>query len=282
MKRKIFLIILILVFAGTGCIAGCNIYRILREYHTGEQTYDMAAQYVSPPGEETVPTEPEAVQPKETEEPAQAPETEPEADSESETEPEEAPTEPVPFPVVDFEALQEINPDVVAWITIEGTKIHYPVVQGTDNDHYLAWAFDGTENSAGSILIDHRNEPDFSDQNTVIYGHNMNNGTMFADISKFRTQSYYEEHPNILIMTPEGNYLYEIVAGYVSKKNGSAWQMSFSSDEIAHEWIQEAISKSYFVSGTVPEPGDHYLTLSTCSYEFKDARFVLVAVRRWP
>lgn len=239
----------------------------------GEETYNLTHQYFAVPTDETISKEtspriesiPEATEP---------------LDEITVIQTATEPSEAILFPTVDFDSLREINPDVIAWIYIEGTGINYPIVQGEDNEHYLSVLIDGTRNSAGSIFMDYRNEADFSDQNTVIYGHNMRNGSMFAGISNYRTQEYYDAHPDILVMTPDGNYLYEIVAGYVAEKGSAAWQMSFSSDELALEWIQESVSKSYFESSVIPELGDIYMTLSTCSYEFNGARFVLVAVRR--
>jgi len=267
---------MILLFAGTACVAGYKIYDILHEYHAGEETYNRMAQYVTPSVTASVLPEPDIMLTERQEEPS---EEDPGLEKPEEV-PEEEPTEPVLFPVVDFASLRQINSDVIAWISIENTKVNYPIVQGTDNDHYLSWTVDGKKNSAGSIFIDYRNEPDFSDQNTVIYGHNMSNGTMFANIRNYRTQEYYENHPNILIITPDENHLYEVVAGFVTQTDGPAWQISFSSEELTLEWIREAISKSYFASNIVPELGDTYITLSTCTYEFDNARFVLVAVRR--
>lgn len=100
---------------------------------------------------------------------------------------------------IDFEELQKINPDIVAWIRIEGLGIDYPVVQGEDNEHYLHYTFRGEANVAGSIFLDYRNKADFSDSKIILYGHNMKNGTMFGSLKKYQDESVFQENQIITI-----------------------------------------------------------------------------------
>ena len=87
-------------------------------------------------------------------------------------------------PQVDFNGLKAINPEVIGWIQIEGTSISYPIMKGKDNDYYLKHTFEGNYNAAGSIFIDYTNNSNFEDCNTIIYGHNMKNGSMFGLLRK--------------------------------------------------------------------------------------------------
>lgn len=261
MKRRVLLILLCVVFLTIAGVSGVRLYRQWQEYQTGEASYEALTQYVHV--EETLPTEPTAATPEPTETSADIPE--PEAD-------------PTVWPEVDFEALQAVNPDVVAWIYMEGTSINYPVVQGTDNSYYLNHLFDGTYNNAGCIFMDYRNERDLSGRNTVFYGHRMQSKAMFAPIAEYQNQSFYDEHPVCLVMTPNGNYKLEFFAGYVTDLNSQAWKLEFESDEEYAQWLEEAMAKSTFRSPVQPTAQDRVVTFSTCTYEYNDARYVLVGV----
>ena len=92
----------------------------------------------------------------------------------------------------DFTKLVELNDQSVGWITIDGTAIDYPVVQGDDNSYYLTHDFNNSSSIQGSIFMDYRNQPDFSDWNNIVYGHNMDNGSMFGALVKYRKQAFYE------------------------------------------------------------------------------------------
>ena len=200
------------------------------------------------------------------------------------SEPEELPqqqqeeTEPVsadPWPEVDFDTLQSINPDVIGWLYGPDTGVNYPVVQGDDNAFYLTHLYDRSANSAGSLFLDYRAGALAGSRHWVIYGHYMNNGTMFADLLKYKEQSYYEEHPEFFLILPEGRYRVELFSGYVAEVKADAWRMSFSGEEDYQAWLAARKSASCFESSVQPGPEDQVLTLSTCSYEFSNARFVL-------
>lgn len=110
-------------------------------------------------------------------------------------------------PVVDFDSLQAINPDVVAWIYVPGTSINYPVVQGDDNSTYLNKLFDGTSNSSGSIFLDADDTaPGMVDMQTTLYGHHMNNRTMFYEIDDTTDQSAFDQIEVVYYITPETTY----------------------------------------------------------------------------
>lgn len=181
------------------------------------------------------------------------------------------------LPQVDFAALQAINPDIVGWILIEGTDINYPVVQGADNQYYLRHLFTGEYNASGCIFLDSRNTPGFSDQHSIFYGHHMDNGTMFNGLMNYKEQAFYDAHPHALLLTPDRDYSIDFFAGYVANVKANAWQVNFGLEEFA-VWLREAKGKSLFQSEIEPIAESKVLTLSTCSYEFDNARFVLHGV----
>lgn len=190
-------------------------------------------------------------------------------------------TEPVSdilWPEVDFDALAVINPDIVGWLYCEDTVINYPIVQGNDDSFYLKHLFDGTYNDNGCLFLDSRGSDDFSDRHSIIYGHHMRNRTMFSSLEGYKEQAYYDEHPQLLLVTPDANYVVEIIAGYVANVQDDAWMTGFANDLEFEEWISAAIDKSKFESDVRPLPTDRILTLSTCSYEFNNARFVVLSM----
>lgn len=164
----------------------------------------------------------------------------------------------------------------IGWIYCEGTPINYPVVQTDDNSYYLKHLFDGTYNNAGCIFLDMMNSPDFTDSNSILYGHNMKNGTMFASLNNYKEQEYYDTYPEILLVTENQNYRIELFAAYDAAVEEQAWDISFSTREEFRQWLDGAVQRSYFSSETVPQPTDRVITFSTCSYEFDNARFVLL------
>lgn len=263
------LILLSLAFLGVAIFSGYKVISILREYDEGEKTYEALQQHIQLPAPTAPPAQNEKPQPD---------------DSPSATFPKDPDgltpeTEPFVSPV-DFEALWEINPDVVGWIYIEGTNINYPIVQGETNNTYLHHLINGKYNASGSIFMDFRNNPDYTDRNTVLYGHHMGDGSMFAHITKYQRQSYYEAHPTGYLFTPERTYELIFFSGYVTDMRGNAWQMTFPSAQDYAQWLQDTASRSLFSCGILPTVSDQVLTLSTCTYEYDGARFVLSAIMR--
>lgn len=176
---------------------------------------------------------------------------------------------------VDFDALQAINPQTVAWISSNDGSIHYPVVRGTDNDYYLNHLIDGTVNRNGSIFMDFRNEADFTDRNTFIYGHNMLDGTMFASLSRYSEADYRRQHPNLLLVTPTGSYSLQVFAGSVVPGNSDIYQLSYRDDEEFSAYLEKVRAMSEFASDLDVTEADRIVSLSTCAYHYEDARYVL-------
>ncbi len=175
---------------------------------------------------------------------------------------------------VDFEALYEESEDIIGWLYCEGTVINYPVVQSDDNSYYLRRMPDGTKNTAGSIFMDYRCAPDCSDTNTIIYGHNMKNGSMFATLKEYKKQEFYEEHPVMWFLTPEKNYMIELVAGFTTSTGSESFEM-FTDAEDMNEYLRESVEKSDFISNVDISTVESVMTFATCSYEYDTARYVL-------
>ena len=195
-------------------------------------------------------------------------------EQESEADAEQLPRQTAPIEV-DFEVLWETNEDVVGWIYCEDTPINFPLVQAEDNDYYLRRLIDGTCNSSGTLFVDYRNADDFSDSNTIIYGHNMKNKGMFGTLSNYKEQSYYEEHPVMWLLTPEESYKVELIAGYVTASTSEIYSFGLVEEDIL-ALVEKSIEQSTFTSGFQVSQGDSYVTLSTCSYEYDNARYVLI------
>ncbi len=196
------------------------------------------------------------------------------AEQESEADTEQLPMKTAPVEV-DFEVLLETNEDVVGWIYCEDTPINLPIVQAEDNDYYLRRLIDGTWNSSGTLFADYRNAADFSDSNTIIYGHNMKNKGMFGTLSNYKEQSYYDEHPIMWLLTPDGNYKVELIAGYVTSSTSEIYSIGNTEEEM-FALAEQSIEKSTFASDFQVSQGDRFVTLSTCSYEYDNARYVLI------
>ena len=184
------------------------------------------------------------------------------------------------WPDVDFAGLSAINPEIVGWLYCEGTMINYPVTRARDNEKYLTRLFDGTYNGAGCLFLDADNLGDFSDLHSVIYGHHRKDGSMFGKLIEYRNQAHYEEHPRLLLVTRDARYVIELFSGYVAASTDDAWQLRFEGDGAFAQWRERVLRQSEFHAPVAPEAEERVLTLSTCSYEFDGARFVLHDVLR--
>ena len=172
---------------------------------------------------------------------------------------------------VDFNSLIARYPDVVGYIYGPDTKIQYPIAyDSTTNDYYLNRDLDGNPNVNGSIFIEHLNEPDFSDHNTILYGHHMKSGLMFAGLIKYKDPSYYYSHPYFYIYTPTQNYRLDLFAGFVCRHDDEVFATYLSQDQLAR-----MAAKSTFRSN-IGIPTGNVVTLCTCTYEFSNARYVIV------
>ncbi len=176
---------------------------------------------------------------------------------------------------VDFDGLRAVNGDIAGWIYCEGTPINYPVVRGEDNDFYLHHGFDGADSNSGAIFMEVENRPGFADSNTVIYGHHMKNGSMFATLAKYADQAFYEEHPVMWLLTPEQDYKIMIFSGYTASADSDAYQIFKEASGELEEYLATVQVRSDFTADIEPDGEAKYVLLSTCAYDFKDARYVL-------
>ena len=195
--------------------------------------------------------------------------------SETSGESEEEPGKEKPYPEVDFAGLKSVNSDVIGWIYVPDTEINYPIVHTSDNDYYLDHLVDRTQNPAGAIFLDTRNPSDFSDLHSIIYGHHMKNGSMFAALKGYKKQDFFDGHKTGYLITQDAAYSIDFFAGHVANVEENAWQLDFDDAADFDNWIKSLKEVSAFKSDIEPQYGDRIFTLSTCSYEFDDARFVL-------
>jgi sortase B len=195
-----------------------------------------------------------------------------------ETEPSSVPTEPVETaPIyVDFETLKAQNEDIVGWIYCPDTNINYPIVQGESNQEYLRRSHTGDYNHNGSIFMDFRNLPDFSDFNNIIYGHNMGDGVMFGSLKKYAKQDFYEKHPTMWILTPDKAFRLDLIAAMVTPSDSETYELFSYMDDL-HARMEYAVSKSDFDAGQIDiSQIQQVVTLSTCTYEYATARYVVI------
>lgn len=180
---------------------------------------------------------------------------------------------------VDFEGLQAINPDVVGWIYIPDTEINHVVVKGGDNDYYLHHGPDLSENRAGSIFMDAANNGTFDELNTVLFGHRMNNGSMFAGLHAFEDPEFLLEHPCVYIYTPDGGMntyrIFEVAEGG-NLVSDPAYVKAFDEEAFA-AWGSQPVGKYYWYQDPELGADDRVLTLSTCVRDNGAKRFIVRA-----
>lgn len=181
---------------------------------------------------------------------------------------------------VDFEALQSKNSDIYAWIDIPETDVSYPMLRSEEEDFYLNHNADKQQSVYGAIYTQSFNSADFSDFNTIIYGHNMRNGTMFGSLKKYKNQEYFDSHGYINIYTPEKEYNYRVFAAYTFDDRHILYHFDFSDTEVRKEYINEVVSGKYqgiFNQEVAIAENDKIITLSTCTSDGKN-RFLIQAV----
>lgn len=151
--------------------------------------------------------------------------------------------------------------------------------EGTDNDYYLHRLVNGQKNAGGTLFMDCNNEKTFTDDNTIIYGHHMKNGSMFAGLEKYKEQSYYDAHPVLYLLTPEKSYRLVVFAGFVTASDSSVYTLQFP-DGDRQSWIEKALKQSDFQTDVQVAADEPVVTLSTCDYTYEDARYVVLGVLR--
>lgn len=189
--------------------------------------------------------------------------------------------EPVVIPV-DFAMLQGQCPDIYAWIRIPGTEIDYPIVQKEgDNGYYLNHTIYGQKKAEGSIFTEDYNSKDFEDPNTVIYGHNMKNGSMFKGLHGYRDRSFFKEHQEVLIYMPDRILHYQVFAAYIYDNRHLMESFDFKEPQVFTSYIDSILSRSHMgsnIDGDIEITAeDKIITLSTCNGNDNE-RFLVQAV----
>lgn len=266
--RKFIMALVIMVLLAVMAVGGYQIYRGLHTYRVIDDYYeDVDQMYVIQPSA-----------PEKTEEPEQSEVLEALTETELPAVAEETDTEVTVYaPIsIDFDVLLQDCPDTVGWLYSLDEEINLPVVQGSDNQYYLTHLPNGKESSGGSLFLDYLNQRDFSGDISFIYGHNMKNGTMLQPILRYQEQTYYDQYPMLYLLTPEQNYQLELFAGFVTTMESDAYTFSFDTAEKKAEFIENMVAQSDFTPTSIPEPKDRLLCLSTCAYDFENARYVVL------
>lgn len=247
-KRKI----IALICLGLGLTCGAiGIYKYIEEKNAGKE-YEKLQQ-------EVVKEEPKPVE---------------------EPEPEPEPTVEIP---IDFAALQQQNPDVYAWIQVPGTEVDYPILQSSnDNTYYLNHTIDGEEKKEGAIFTENYNTKTFEDPNTVIYGHDMKNGSMFQSIHKYMDRSFFDNNRDIVIYMPDQILRYKIFAAYLTDNKHLLMNYNFWSKDEYQQYLNSIFSmrdmNAFIDTSTEVTTEDKIITLSTCYAGISTQRYLVQAV----
>lgn len=183
---------------------------------------------------------------------------------------------------VNFDELKSINEDTIGWIRFspKPEEINYPIVQGQDNDEYLHRTFSANENTLGAIFLNVDNKADFSDRNSIIYGHRMKDGSMFRHLQDYDSQDFWKSNPYFYIYTPDGQKLtYHIFAAGEVEDTSEIYQTQFESDDAYLKYLNTVTGISLYDTGVKVNTGDTVVTLSTCTSANDTHRFVVVGVK---
>ena len=168
--------------------------------------------------------------------------------------------------IVDFETLKKQNSDTIAYLKVNNIEVDYVVVKGQDNDYYLNHNFNKDYNVAGWIFADYKNKFDGTDKNIVIYGHNMQDGSMFASLKEILTENWQNnEKKQITLVTEKETITYEIFSSYIIEAEDYYITTNFSNNQLFKEFINTIINRSYYNYNVEVDESDNILTLSTCT-----------------
>ena len=250
-KSDVLLTIALIVAIAVFCYAAFNLYHIYTEYKKGTDEYNQIEEMAV---------------------------TERDADSAEVAGPNAQLKPPIE---VDFDKLKSVNEDVVGWIYVDALPdISYPIVKGKDNQTYLHQTYEKNYNFAGTIFVDYENSGDFSDCNTLVYGHNMKNGSMFGHLKKFREDDkLYKQDKYFWILTPERNYRYEIITAYTTGVNSDTYTLFKGPGEEFEKYLETIKGYSEIkTDDTDLTIKDRIVTLSTCTGN-ESTRFVVQGKR---
>lgn len=283
MKKYIIALAVMLFGAGLMAYAGGKITHTQQIYREGDIAYANLRWYVKENTDHRQEHDNDNIthSSKQQQKNPAAEEIQPQGEN-TQTAPAKIPQLYIPEQNIDFEKLEQINKDAAAWLYSPGTEIDYPVMAAQDYNYYLRHLPDGTWNINGSLFIDYNCAPDFSGPLTVIYGHHMKSGDMmFGSLKWYKDQAYYEKHPYIYLYTKQGDYRIDLIYGAVIAA-GKWREQAFMFPENVEAFLAYAESSTTFESETKYQKGDRVVALSTCSYEFDGARYVVLGILRSP
>jgi len=177
----------------------------------------------------------------------------------------------------DISALKSVNEDVVGWILIPDSPVNYPLLQGDDNHYYLKYTWDNKRSDVGAIYLDSTVDPALNDFHTIVYGHNLVNGTMFSTVLNYADQEYYNSHPYIYLSSDGNVYRYEIYSAYEADIVSNTYRLGFKNTQDKTDFIDMGLELSVIETGVVPKPTDRVITISTCMNFGYDTRWVVHA-----
>ncbi len=172
---------------------------------------------------------------------------------------------------IDFDILEKESKNIIGWIYSEDTPINYPIARGKDNVYYLNHLVNDEINNSGSIFLDYRNDVDFSDNEIIIYGHNMKNDTMFGTLTNYKNEEYYKAHKKIYISTKNNNFEMEVLAQSIISENSKLYDLE--KKNVRNEIIKIINEKNNDIN--IVE-GDKLIVLSTCTNQTEEERYVLI------
>lgn len=180
---------------------------------------------------------------------------------------------------IDFDKLYKINPDTIGWIrfTPKPSQINYPIVQGKDNQTYLHKTFSDNENTLGSIFLDAAANPDFNENNSIIYGHRMKDGSMFRHLQDYETKKFWKKYPYFYIYTMDGRKLtYLIAAAGETTEASDVYRTDFSDEKQYNAFIKAIKNMALYDTDVQVTKESSCVTLSTCTGASDEHRFVVV------
>jgi len=247
--RKILILLLGLILLGSG---GFIIWKTL-DYQRGAEDYEAAAKAAGLPqqGQTSIPPDTQEVDP-----------------------------QAAALMEMDLEALRVENSDVAGWIMIPDTELSYPVVQGEDNRFYLNHTWNRERSSVGAIFMECRCGPGLESFNTIIYGHRMNNDSMFGTLAKYRGEDFWKTHPKVYLAVKAKVCVYDVFAACEVITEDIVYGLEITEPDVKEKLISFALERSVIDTGIVPGAGDQILTLSTCTSGWRKSakRWVVEAV----
>ncbi len=251
-RKKLLRTLAAVLLLGVFLYSAVRSYTIIDSYRTVEKGYAQLSDTYT----QAAPAPTEAPEPAATEPPERAPLT------------------------IDFDALQAEYPCMVAWLHAPGSQLNYPLAQGEDNQFYLRHLPNGVWDGHGCLYLDYRCQADFTSWNNIIYGHDMDNGSMFGTLELYYEQEYYDEHPYMYLLTPGQDYKIILLASYITSSTDELTYILPTSQEERDVLIEKAMAGSSFRTEERALDDEKLIALSTCAYDYSGARHVVLGALR--